>query len=180
MQTLTIPSTSIVTALDSARFRRESVTGWLVMNDRRLLTPTFEFRCEDVRPIVADLLETRVARRIGAAIVGPRELRIADRLAIAEFVFRDTKRRVSEQYMVVWLAQPSGIDWSMQLYYAAWYAFLTSHSLTGWLAWQEQGIVPSSALRRMRERLLQDSVGVLTRLELVEMLKHLDTLAAEW
>jgi len=32
----------------------------------------------------------------------------------------------------------------------------------------------------MRDLLLQDSIGALTRLELVEMLKHLDTLAAEW
>ena len=160
--------------------QRESVTGWLMTNDRRLLTPTFEFRLDDARPMVADLLETRVARQIGAAIVGPRELRIADRLAVAEFVFRDTKRRIPEQYMAVWLAQPAGVDWSMQLYYAAWHAFLTSHSLAGWLNWQEQGIVPSSALRRMRDRLLQDSIGALTRLELVEMLKHLDTLAAEW
>ena len=32
----------------------------------------------------------------------------------------------------------------------------------------------------MRDRLLQDSIGVMTRLELIELLKHLDVLAVEW
>jgi len=75
---------------------------------------------------------------------------------------------------------PVELDWTMRLYYGAWHSYLTSQSLTGWLPWQEQGILPVTALRRMRDRLLRDSVGVMTRLELIEFLKHLDVLAAEW
>lgn len=175
-----LPPTALVTPDDTARLRRESVTGWLRSHHGSLLTPSFSYDLDATRPVVADLLERQIAHRIGAAIVGPRELRLTDRLAIADFAFRDTKRRIPAQSIAVWISQPPGVDWSMQLYYAAWYAFLTSHSLTGWLAWQEQGIVPTAALRRMRERLLEDSVGALTRLELVELLKHLDALAAEW
>jgi len=180
MQTITVPSTAFVSESDMARLRRESLTGWLRNSDRRLLTPTFHYGVDESRPVVAGLLENKVAPQIGGAIVGPRHLTIADRLAFAGFAFRDTKRRLATQTIAIWLSMPHEIDWTMQLYYAAWYAFLTSQSLTGWMAWQEEGILPVTALRRMRERLLEDAVGVLTRLELVEFLKHLDALAAEW
>ena len=180
MPILIVPSESLVTGQDMNWFRREGVTGWLSTHSDSLLTPAFRCGAEESRPVVADLLENNVAQQIGAAIVGPRELAIADRLAVAGFAFRDTKRRIPTATLAVWLSMPHEIDWTMRLYYSAWYAYLTSQALAGWLAWQEQGIVPVTALRRMRERLLDDAVGVLTRLELVEFLKHLDTLAAEW
>lgn len=149
-------------------------------DSNRLLAPTFHFDLEDSRPIVASALMTTVSDQIGGAILGPRDLAIADRLALAGFIFRDTKRRLPTQTMAVWLSMPAEIDWAMKLYYGAWYSFLTSQTLTGWLSWQQEGILPVTALRRMRDRLLQDSVGVLTRLELIEFLKHLDVLAVEW
>ncbi len=180
MPTLIVPFENLVTDQDTNRFRHEGVTGWLSTHSSRLLTPAVHYGPEVSRPLVADLLENDVAQQIGAAIVGPRELAIADRLALAGFAFRDTKRRIPTPTIAMWLSMPPEIDWTMQLYYAAWHAYLTSQSLAGWLAWQEQGIVPATALRRMRERLLEDAVGVLTRLELIEFLKHLDTLAAEW
>ena len=180
MPTLIVPSSSLVSDQDVEQLRRESLMGWLRTTSSRLLAPTFHFGPEESRPIVAEALENGVAQNIGAAIVGPRELAFADRLAFAGFSFRDTKRRIPLQTVAVWLSMPHEIDWTMRLYYAAWHSYLTSQSLTGWLASQEEGILPATALRRMRERLLQDAVGVLTRLELIEFLKHLDALAAEW
>ncbi len=180
MPTLLVPFANLVADQDTDQLRRESVTGWLRTKSSHLLTPTFHYGLEESRPIVAETLESSVTRQIGAAIVGPRELTIADRLSFAGFTFRDTRRRIPTQTIAVWLSQPAEIDWTMRLYYAAWYAYLTSQSLVGWLAWQEEGILPATALRRMRERLLQDAVGVLTRLELIEFLKHLEMLAAEW
>jgi hypothetical protein len=180
MQTQLVPSANLVTPQDCDKMRRLSVTGWLRTHDTRLLDPALRFDLDSARVLVAQALEGRVSQQIGAAILGPRELLVADRLALAEFVFRDTKRRTATQTMAVWLAQPLALDWTTRLYYASWYAFLTSQHLAGWLAWQEQGIVPATALRRTRERLMQDAIGVLTRLELVEFVKHLDALAAEW
>jgi hypothetical protein len=180
MPTLIAPSTALVDNHDAHKLQRESVTGWLVHNDSRRLAPTFHYGPEESHPIVADLLTHNVSLQIGAAITGPRGLALADRLAFAGFVFHDTRRRLPTQTLAVWLSMPIEIDWTMRLYYAAWYSYLTTQSLTGWLAWQDQGIVPATALRRMRDRLLQDAVGVLTRLELVELLKHLDALCAEW
>ncbi|HLF25662.1 MAG TPA: hypothetical protein VJG32_04950 [Anaerolineae bacterium] len=180
MPTLIVPSTNLVTTPDIEKLRRESVTGWLITNNNRRLTPTFHYGPEESRPLLATALHESVSRQIGAAITGPHATAIADRLAFAGFTFRDTKRRLATQTIAVWLAMPFEIDWTIKLYYAAWYSYLTSQALAGWLAWQEEGILPVTALRRMRERLLQDSVAVLTRLELIEFLKHLDTLAAEW
>jgi len=181
MQTALKPTTNLTTGLDTDSLRRQSVTGWLRTSDSsRLLTPTFHFDLEASRPIVAGALVTRVSDQIGGMILGPRDLSIADRLAFAGFTFRDTRRRLPTQTIAVWLSMPFEMDWAMRLYYGAWYSYLTSQALTGWMPWQEEGILPVTALRRMRERLLQDSVGVLTRLELIEFLKHLDALAAEW
>jgi hypothetical protein len=180
MQTRIAPETALVTHGDAARLRRDGVTGWLMTNHHNLLEPTFHFDEVASRAIVARCLESDISHQIGSALVGPRELRIADRLAIAEFSFRDTKRRIPIPSIAAWLAAPPGIDWTMQLYYAGWHAYLTAQSLAGWLAWQEQGLLPATALRRMRQRLLEDAVGLLTRLELIEFLKHLDKLAAEW
>ena len=180
MPTLIAPSSVLVASQDTHKLQQDRLTGWLLNSNSRVLAPTFHYGPEESRPIIADLLENSASRHIGAGIVGPRDLRIADRLALAGFSFTDTKRRIATQTIAVWLSMPHEIDWAMRLYYAAWYAYLTSQSLAGWLAWQDDGILPAAALRRMRERLLQDSVGVLTRLELIEFLKHLDALAAEW
>ncbi|HEY4688412.1 MAG TPA: hypothetical protein VIK33_03805 [Anaerolineae bacterium] len=180
MPTLIAPSATLVTDADMEKLRRESVTGWLRGNDPRRLTPTFHFGPEESRPVVAGALEGAIALYIGAPIVGPRELVAVDRLALAGFSFRDTKRHIHTQTIALWLVMPKEIDWAMRLYYAAWNAYLTSQSLAIWQPWQENGILPITALRRMRERLLQEAVGVLTRLELIEFLKHLDILAAEW
>ena len=180
MPTLIAPSSALVTDQDTDKLQRESLMGWLLHSNSRLLMPTFRYGPEESKPIVAEMLQNRVSQQLGAAILGPRDLNIADRLAFADFVFRDTKRRLSTQTVAVWMAMPREIDWTMRLYYAAWHSFLSTQSLTGFLAWQTNGIVPATALRRMRERLLQDAVGVLTRLELIEFLKHLDTLSAEW
>ncbi len=180
MPTLIAPFANLVVGQDTERLRLESVTGWLRTNSSRLLMPTFRYGPEESKPMIAELLDRHVTQQIGAAIVGPRETVIADRLALADFVFRDTKRRLPVQTVAVWLSMPREIDWTMRLYYAAWHSYLTSQSLTGLFAWQAEGILPATALRRMRERLLQDAVSVLTRLELIEFLKHLDTLAAEW
>ncbi|HET7003864.1 MAG TPA: hypothetical protein VFK65_00125 [Candidatus Binatia bacterium] len=155
--------------------------GWLMTsNSPRLLEPAFHVDVEDARPLLGKLLATSVSEQIGGAILGPRNLAIADRLAFVDFIFRDTRRRLPIQTIAAWLSMPVELDWTMRLYYGAWHSYLTSQSLTGWLPWQEQGILPVTALRRMRERLLRDSVGVMTRLELIEFLKHLDVLAAEW
>jgi len=180
MQTLIEPASVLVTHQDTDKLQRESLMGWLRHSSHRLLMPTFRYGLEESKPIVARLLEKQVSQRIGAAMVGPRNLLIADRLALADFVFRDTKRRIATQTVAVWLAMPHEIDWTMGLYYAAWHAYLTIHSLTGFVAWQTNGLLPATTLRRMRERLLQDAVGVLTRLELIEFLKHIDSLAVEW
>jgi hypothetical protein len=180
MPTLIAPATVLITDQDTHQLRNESLTGWLLRNDGRLLMPTFRYGPEASKPIVTDLLENYVSPQIGGAIAGPRDLVIVDRLAFAGFVFRDTKRHLPVHTIAVWMAMPHEIDWAMRLYYAAWHSYLTSLALTGWLAWQADGILPVTALRRMRERLLQDSVGVLTRLELIEFLKHIDNLTAEW
>jgi hypothetical protein len=180
MQTTIVPAENLVAERDTSKLRRESVTGWLRTHDSRLLAPTFHYSLDEARPLVAAALANSVSQQIGGAIVGPRELTLADRLVLAEFTFRDTKRRIAVQTIAVWLSLPHPIDWAVRMYYAAWNAYLTSQALTGWLGWQDQGILPVTALRRARERLLHDSVGVLTRLELIEFLKHLDALTAEW
>lgn len=166
---------------DIESLQRLSVTGWLFTNNsERLLEPSFGHDPDETRERVASRLSGAISDQIGGAILGPRGLHIADRLAFADFVFRDTGRRLPSQTIAVWLSMPRAVDWTMRLYYGAWYSYLTSQALTGWLPWQENGILPVTALRRMRERLLQDAVGELTRLELIEFLKHLDALAAEW
>ena len=181
MQTTAIPAPNLVTYQDTESLQRQSVMGWLVTNNsHHLLAPALHVAVEDARPLVGKLLATSISDQIGGAILGPRNLAIADRLAFADFVFRDTRRRLPTQTIAVWLATPIELDWVMRLYYGAWHSYLTSQALTGWLPWEEQGILPVTALRRMRDRLLQDSIGVLTRLELIELLKHLDVLAAEW
>ncbi|HKZ83377.1 MAG TPA: hypothetical protein VJ793_06940 [Anaerolineae bacterium] len=181
MQTTIVPTPNLVTYQDTESLQRQSVMGWLMTsNSRRLLAPAFHVDVEDARPLLGKLLATLVSEQIGGAILGPRNLAIADRLAFVDFIFRDTRRRLPIQTIAVWLSMPVELDWTMRLYYGAWHSYLTSQSLTGWLPWQEQGILPVTALRRMRDRLLRDSVGVMTRLELIEFLKHLDVLAAEW
>lgn len=180
MQTLDAPANVLVTPQDTDKVQRESLMGWLRQSSDRLLLPTFRYSLEESKPIVAGLLEKQVSGRIGAAMAGPRDLLIADRLALADFVFRDARRRIATQTIAVWLAMPCEIDWTMGLYYAAWHAYLSTQALTGFVAWQINSLLPTTTLRRMRERLLQDAVGVLTRLELIEFLKHLDTLAAAW
>src|SRR5512145_2307573 len=103
MQAMTTPATALVTDGHAARLRRESVTGWLMTHHRALLAPTFHFDAAEARSIGARRLDAEVSRQIGAAIVGPRALRIADRLAIAEFSFRDTKRRIPAPLIAIWL-----------------------------------------------------------------------------
>ena len=180
MQTAIDPPSVLVTPQDTEKLQRESLMGWLRHSSHRLLMPTFRYGLEESKPIVARLLEKQVSQRIGAVLVGPRDLLIADRLALADFAFRDTKRRLPTQTVAVWLAMPREVDWTMGLYYAAWHAYLSTQALTGFVAWQTNGLLPVTTLRRMRERLLQDAVGVLTRLELIEFLKHIDSLTAEW
>ena len=181
MQTATTIPANLVSHQDTENLRRQSVMGWLMTsNSRELLAPAFHVDLEDAHSLLGKLLATSVSDQIGGSILGPRNLAIADRLALADFIFRDTRRRLPIQTIAVWLSLPVELDWTMRLYYGAWHSYLTSQSLTGWLPWQEQGILPVTALRRMRDRLLQDAVGVMTRLELIEFLKHLDALAVEW
>ena len=181
MQTTIVPTPNLVTYQDTESLQRQSVMGWLMTNNsRHLLAPALYVDTGEARPVVGKLLATSISDQIGGAILGPRNLALADRLAFADFIFRDTRRRLPTQTIAVWLSMPIELDWTMRLYYGAWHSYLTSQSLTGWLPWQEQGILPVTALRRMRDRLLRDSVGVMTRLELIEFLKHLDVLAAEW
>ncbi len=94
MPTLIVPSANLVSAQDTATLCRESVTGWLRANNSRLLMPTFRYGIEESKPLIAETLEHHVAQQIGAAIVGPRETLFADRLALAGFAFRNTKRRL--------------------------------------------------------------------------------------
>jgi hypothetical protein len=180
MPTLIAPTATLVTDRDVNKLKRGSVTGWLRESDGRQLAPTFHFGPEESKSVVTEALEQIVSQQIGAPITGPRQLSLADRLAFADFTFRDTRRKLPVQTIAYWMVMPAEIDWTMRLYCAAWHSYLTAQRLTGMMAWQADGILPVTALRRMRERLLQDAVGVLTRLELIEFVKHLDTLSAEW
>jgi hypothetical protein len=126
------------------------------------------------------MLEGPLSQQIGAALVGPTQLALSDRLALADFALRHTGRLLPVRTVLLWISQPREIDWTMQLYYAAWHSYMTSHSLSNWLAWQNESLLPVTALRRVRESLFQEAAGVLTRLEVIEILKHLDQLSAEW
>ncbi len=180
MLTAIAPAKSLVTVGDIKRLKRTSLFGWLAASDTYLLEPSFDLGQQEARPIVAALLRDNISRQVGATIAGPSQLSIADRLVLTNFAFQDIQRRLPIQTIAVWLSLPHKIDWTMRLYYAAWHSHLTSQSLTRWLTWQNESLLPITALRRVRERLLRDSVGTLTRLELIEFLKHLDSLSVEW
>ena len=180
MQTAVLPPGALVVESDVQTLRREGVMGWLRTVGTRPLTPVFHIDPIEARQRLAGALSGGVSEAIGAPIVGPRELALADRLALAGFAFRDTKRRIPTSNIAVWLDMPFELDWTMRLYYAAWNGYLTSKALAGWVAWQDDILLPATTLRRMRDQLLASAASLLTRLELIEFLKHLDTLAAEW
>jgi len=180
MPTLIAPSSAVITTEEIENLKNSSVFGWLSNNDTRMLTPIFHLESDETQAIVTEMLENRISQQIGTEILGPTQIRLADRLVLADFALRNTRRLLPVRTMLLWISLPHEIDWTMQLYYAAWHSYMTSHSLTQWLAWQNESLLPVTALRRVRESLFQDAAGVLTRLEVVETLKHLDQLSAEW